>query len=109
MPKPIKKTVEALWNTTLYTISLPERYIRGLTALLGGMLHETTEILIPDFVKDTTTYNLFVTNLLRFAVENVGEVKGVYDVCQSVRILQYGLLYLEVELDFFYFMGLQQN
>ena len=79
MSKPIKQTVEALWNTTLYTISLPERYIRSLTALLGGMLHETTDILIPDFVKDTTTYNLFVTNLLRFAVENIGEVKDVYD------------------------------
>lgn len=79
MPKPIKNAAEILWNSTLYTISLPERYFRGLTGILGGMLHETTEILIPNFVKDTTTYNLFVTNLLRFAVENVGEVEGVYD------------------------------
>lgn len=79
MPKPIKNAAEILWNSTLYTISLPERYFRGLTGILGGMLHETTEILIPNFVKDTTTYNLFVTNLLRFAVENIGEVEGVYD------------------------------
>jgi|TARA_B110000263_G_scaffold183015_1_gene160645 hypothetical protein len=78
MPKPIKQAAKVLWDSTLYTISLPERYFRGLTALLGGMLHETTELLIPDFVKDTTTYNIFVSNLLRFAVENVGEVEGVY-------------------------------
>ena len=79
MPKPIKQAVKVLWNSTLYSISLPERYLRGLTGLLGGMLHETTELLIPDFVKDTTTYNIFVGNLLRFAVENVGEVEGIYN------------------------------
>jgi len=78
MPEPIKQAAKALWNSTLYTLSLPERYIRGLTALLGGMLRETTELLVPNFVKDTTTYNIFVGNLLRFAVENVGEVEGVY-------------------------------
>ena len=78
MPKPIINVAKVLWDSTLYTISLPERYFRGSTALLGGMLHETTELLIPDFVKDTTTYNIFVSNLLRFAVENVGEVEGVY-------------------------------
>tara|TARA_B100001146_G_C16155849_1_gene423363 strand:- start:72 stop:1049 length:978 start_codon:yes stop_codon:yes gene_type:complete len=79
MPKPIKQAVKVLWNSTLYSISLPERYFRGLTGLLGGMLHETTELLIPDFVKDTTTYNIFVGNLLRFAVENIGEVEGIYN------------------------------
>jgi len=78
MPEPIKQAAKALWNSTLYTLSLPERYLRGLTALLGGMLRETTELLVPNFVKDTTTYNIFVGNLLRFAVENVGEVEGIY-------------------------------
>ena len=78
MPEPIKQAAKALWNSTLYTLSLPERYLRGLTALLGGMLRETTELLVPNFVKDTTTYNIFIGNLLRFAVENVGEVEGVY-------------------------------
>ena len=54
MPEPIKQAAKALWNSTLYTLSLPERYLRGLTALLGGMLRETTELLVPSFVKDTT-------------------------------------------------------
>ena len=43
------------------------------------MLKETTDIVVPDFVQDTTSYNLFVGNLLRFAVENVGGVEGLYD------------------------------
>ena len=79
MSEPIKKVGKALWNVSLYTLSIPERYLRGLTALTGGMLKETTDIVVPDFVQDTTSYNIFVGNLLRFAVENVGGVEGLYD------------------------------
>ena len=79
MPEPLRRAGEALWEGALYTISLPERYLRGLTALLGGMLKETTDLLVPDFVKDTTSYNMFVGNVLRFAVENVGGVEGIYE------------------------------
>jgi len=79
MPEPIKKVGKALWNVSLYTLSIPERYMRGLTALTGGMLKETTDLVVPDFVQDTTSYNIFVGNLLRFAVENVGGVEGLYE------------------------------
>ena len=79
MPKPIKIAGKALWNVSLYTLSIPERYLRGLTALTGGMLKETTDLVVPDFVQDTNSYNIFVGNLLRFAVENVGGVEGLYD------------------------------
>ena len=43
MPEPIKKAGKAIWNISLYTLSIPERYLRGLTALTGGMLKETTK------------------------------------------------------------------
>lgn len=79
MPEPFKKAGRALWNVSLYTLSIPERYLRGLTALTGGMLKETTDLVLPAFVRDATSYNIFVGNLLRFAVENVGGVKGLYD------------------------------
>ncbi len=79
MVKPLKETAKFLWNGTIYALSLPERYVRGLSALVGGMFKETTDILVPGFVKDTTSYNIFVGNILRFTVENVGGVKGVYD------------------------------
>ena len=79
MPEPIKIAGKALWNVSLYTLSIPERYLRGLTALTGGMLKETTDLVVPDFVQDTNSYNIFVGNLLRFAVENVGGVEGLYN------------------------------
>jgi len=79
MVKPLKETAKFLWNGTIYALSLPERYVRGLSALVGGIFKETTDILIPEFVKDTTSYNIFVGNILRFTVENIGGVQGVYD------------------------------
>ena len=79
MVKPLKDAAKFLWNGTVYALSLPERYVRGLSALLGGIFKETTDILVPNIVKDTTSYNIFVGNILRFTVENVGGVKGVYD------------------------------
>ena len=79
MVKPLKDAAKFLWNGTVYGLSLPERYVRGLSALLGGIFKETTDILVPGVVKDTTSYNIFVGNILRFTVENVGGVKGVYD------------------------------
>ncbi len=79
MVKPLKDAAKFLWNGTVYALSLPERYVRGLSALLGGIFKETTDILVPGVVKDTTSYNTFVGNILRFTVENIGGVKGVYD------------------------------
>ncbi len=79
MPEPLKRAGKAIWDISLYTLSIPERYLRGLTALTGGMLKETSDLVLPDFVRDTTTYNIFVGNILRFAVENVGGVEGLYE------------------------------
>ena len=56
MPEPIKKVGKAIWNVSLYTLSIPERYLRGLTALTGGMLKETTDIVVPDFVPVSYTH-----------------------------------------------------
>ena len=61
-----------------YTISLPERLIRSLTALIGGVLKEASDFLVPAALKDSTTYRIFIGNLLRYAVENIGRVRGTY-------------------------------
>ena len=50
MPEPLKRVGRALWDVSLYTLSIPERYLRGLTALTGGMLKETTDLVLPDKV-----------------------------------------------------------
>lgn len=62
----------------LYSVSLPERLLRALTASIGGALKETTDVLIPTALKHSTFYRIFIDNLLRYALEYVGKVEGVY-------------------------------
>ena len=85
MVKPLKDAAKFLWNGTVYALSLPERYVRGLSALLGGIFKETTDILVPGVVKDTTSYNIFVGNILRFT----GVARKVQLMLESKANAQY--------------------
>ena len=63
---------------TQYLLSLPERVIRSLSALSGGLLREIGEVALPSSVRRTTTYKTMVDVALRFLIEEVGQVEGVY-------------------------------
>ncbi len=61
-----------------YVLSLPERVIRSLGALSGGLLREIGDVVLPASVRRTTLYRTMVEVALRFLIEEVGEVEGVY-------------------------------
>jgi hypothetical protein len=61
-----------------YLLSLPERVIRSLGALSGGLLREIGTVAVPASVRRTTLYSTMVDVTLRFLIEEVGEVEGVY-------------------------------
>src|SRR5499433_2540672 len=61
-----------------YLLSLPERVIRSLGALSGGLLREIGEVALPAGVRRTTLYRTMVDVALRFMIEEVGQVEGVY-------------------------------
>jgi len=61
-----------------YVLSLPERVIRSLGALSGGLLHEIGHVVLPASVRRTTLYRTMVEVALRFLIQEVGEVEGVY-------------------------------
>src|SRR5436309_9637470 len=61
-----------------YLLSLPERIIRSLGALSGGLLREIGDVVLPAAVRRTTLYRTMVEVALRFLIEEVGEVEGVY-------------------------------
>jgi hypothetical protein len=66
-------------RTAGYGASLPERFVRSLAAGLGGVVKETAELALPDLLKRTTIYSILLDRALRFIVEDVGQVEGVYD------------------------------
>jgi hypothetical protein len=61
-----------------YILSLPERAIRSLGALSGGLLREIGEVVLPAAIRRTVLYRTMVGVTLRFLIEQVGQVEGVY-------------------------------
>jgi hypothetical protein len=62
-----------------YLLSLPERVVRSLAALSGGLLRELGTVALPASVRRTALYRTMVDVTLRFLIEEVGKVEGVYD------------------------------
>jgi hypothetical protein len=65
-------------HRTAYILSLPERVIRSLGALSGGLLREIGNVALPASLRRTTLYRTMVEVALRFLIEEVGQVEGVY-------------------------------
>ncbi|MBI5085905.1 MAG: hypothetical protein HZB13_15065 [Acidobacteria bacterium] len=61
-----------------YLFSLPERVLRSATALAGGLLNQIGEAALPLAVRRTRLYRSMVEAILRFLIERVGEVEGVF-------------------------------
>src|SRR5947209_16811773 len=61
-----------------YLLSLPERVVRSLGALSGGLLREIGNVALPASIRRTTLYRTMVDVALRFMIEEVGEVEGIY-------------------------------
>jgi hypothetical protein len=55
-------------------ISLPERGVRSLTALAGGLIREVGEVSIPRTIRRSQLYQNLVEATLRFLIEQVGQV-----------------------------------
>ena len=61
-----------------YLVSLPERATRAGAALTGGLLYETTEVMLPLAIRRSRLYQAIVGRLLRITIELVGGVEGIY-------------------------------
>jgi len=61
-----------------YLLSLPERVLRSTTGLAAGLLREVGDVAIPGSIRRTRLYQNLVETTLRFLVEQVGQVEGVY-------------------------------
>jgi len=57
-----------------FLLSLPERAVRSVAALLGGLVHETFALALPRVVRQSRLYEATAKNLLRVTSERVGGV-----------------------------------
>jgi hypothetical protein len=63
-----------------YLLSVPERLIRSALGLGAGVAREVGEVALPDGIRRTQLYQNLVDATLRFLIEQVGGVEGVYKV-----------------------------
>jgi len=61
-----------------YLLSLPERFVRSTLGLGAGAAREVGEVVLPDAVRSSQLYKNVVDATLRFVIERVGGVDGVY-------------------------------
>ncbi len=62
-------------RTGAFLVSLPERAVRALAALVGGAVHETAEVVLPRVARRSRLYEATAKNMLRIAIELVGDVE----------------------------------
>jgi hypothetical protein len=55
-------------------VALPERIVRAAAAVLGGAVHETAQVVLPRFVRQSRFYEATAKNVLRITIELVGGV-----------------------------------
>ena len=67
-----------------YLLSVPERLFRSLAGLGAGMVREVGEVAIPAGVRHSRLYHNLIDVTLRFLIERVGGVDGVYGVEQTL-------------------------
>jgi hypothetical protein len=61
-----------------YLFSLPERLVRSAVGVGAGAVREVGEVAIPRVVRRSRLYQNLVDAMLRFLIEQVGGVDGVY-------------------------------
>jgi hypothetical protein len=61
-----------------YLITVPERVARSLVALGAGLAREVGEIALPRGIRGSRLYQNLVDATLRYLIEQVGGVEGVY-------------------------------
>jgi hypothetical protein len=68
----------------LYVLSLPERTLRSVGALGGGLLREVSDLVLPATVRDAALYRATAGIGLRFLIQQVGNVAGIYPNSDSL-------------------------
>jgi hypothetical protein len=66
-----------------FLLSLPERLVRSIAAVVGGTVYETAQLVLPRLVRRSRFYEATAKNLLRITIEMVGRVEGAASVEQE--------------------------
>ncbi len=69
---------DGIREVVFYIISFPERLVRAASAGLGGLIYQTSVVLLPGWIRGSRLYQATAARVLRIMVELVGDVQGVF-------------------------------
>ena len=75
--------VASVYQYLMYGLSLPERAIRTTAATIGGAVHESATLLVPQAFRDSKTYNVFVHQMIEMLANDMGGVERPNQHSQS--------------------------
>lgn len=75
--------ISSVYDYLLYGVSLPERTLRSTSAMIGGVLRESTELLVPQAFRSSKSYEIFVKQAIDLMAENIGGVEAEPDAKPS--------------------------
>jgi len=67
--------VASIGRYLLYSLSLPERAVRGSVGLAAGAVKETAGMLVPRAFQSSKTYQIVVVNSLKFLTRDIAGIK----------------------------------
>jgi hypothetical protein len=67
-----------------YLLSFPERFVRSALGLGAGAARELGEVALPDGIRRSQLYQNLVDATLRYLIEQVGGVEGVYSAEETL-------------------------
>lgn len=67
-----------------YLLTLPERLVRSVLGISAGVAREVGEVALPAGVRQSQLYQNVVDATLRYVIEHVGGVEGVYRSAESL-------------------------
>ena len=77
--QPETPDVGSVYKYMVYGLSLPERTLRSTAAMVGGVISESSELLVPQAFRDSKSYQTFVQQMLDVVVKDVGRVNAESD------------------------------
>ena len=81
--------VNQVWDFLMFGTSVPERLLRSTSAMIGGVLKESSELLVPQAFRTSKSYSIFVQQMLDFMTHDVGGVDRPEGEASSTDVENY--------------------
>ena len=82
-------TVNQVWDYLMFGTTVPERLFRSTTAMIGGVLKESSQLLVPQAFRTSKSYSIFVQQMLDFMTHDLGGVERDQGEASATEVENY--------------------